>query len=46
MPANCGKITGTPPRIAAPGSNDARSARKSRSPPPAGIHEVTCAPYR
>ena len=42
--ANCGKTTGTPPRIAAPGANDERSLKKSRSESFAGIHDATCAP--
>src|SRR6185436_5757545 len=44
--ANCGQTTGMPPRIGSPGANAAVFPMNSTSLPPAGIHDVTCAPFR
>ena len=46
MFANCGHTTGIPPRIGSPGANVAVFPMNRTSLPPAGIQEVTCAPFR
>src|SRR6185436_8731407 len=43
---NCGQMTGMPPRIGSPGAKVDVFPMNSTSWPPAGIHEVTCAPFR
>ena len=44
--ANCGHTTGIPPRMGSPGAKVAVFPMNSTSLPPAGIHDVTCAPFR
>ena len=44
VPANCGKITGMPPRIASPGPHRARGLSHSRSRPPTGVQPTTWPP--